>query len=251
MSKVKANNYTQASKELSAVKGIPKELVNSLPSEIAESDRGHYVVALVKKTHNPQEEAYDYAVHIQQFDEQSFKQLQKRGVNLFGYSQAIVLHEPEAGEKPAQNVAAQAPAETAEQMEARIRKELEAKYGPATSDDKDVNVGKNTNPIKLNVNDPKTQDISAYDLDHLKAFAKNFEIDITGKTKKADIFQAIKEWQSGAAGKDATIANLAEMNVEELKAFAKENEVVLPETDDKEEILSILLSWQDAQDEEK
>ena len=94
MKKIQANNYEIAFKEIEA---IDKEVANALPKEINESDRGHYVVALVKKTDNPVKKTYETTINIQQFDARGFEKTSK-SIAILGFDKMVVLHNPETVE---------------------------------------------------------------------------------------------------------------------------------------------------------
>jgi hypothetical protein len=201
MNKIKANNYQQAFKEIEA---IDKEVAKALPQEINENDRGHYVVALVKQQDNPVKKKYDVTINIQQYDDRGFAKAEK-GLAFLGFDKMVILHNPEQVTATVQTPAPATPAtptETAEQIEARLKKEFEEKYAgyvpapvtpapaPASEDTTatgTANTGTETTP--------KTVDLKEYTVAQLEAFAKDNEIDIKGLTKKDDIFNALTAWQ--------------------------------------------------------
>lgn len=204
MNKIKANNYQQAFKEIEA---IDKEVAKALPQEINENDRGHYVVALVKQQDNPVKKKYDVTINIQQYDERGFDKA-KKGLAFLGFDKIVILHNPE--EVTAQANAPQTPApatpatptETVEQIEARIKAELEKKYAgyvPAPATPAHALASKDTTATGTEnagtETSPKTVDLKEYTVAQLETFAKENEIDIKGLTKKDDIFNALTAWQ--------------------------------------------------------
>lgn len=242
MSKVKANNYSKALKEFKAIDDVTDSLVESFPSEIPESDKGHYNVVLVTRRHNEQTRKYKVEFTIQQYDQRGFEKLEK-GVQVLGYDKAIVLHTPEAGAKPAQNTAAAVKSEA--QIREELRQEFEGKYAGyvPTSDDKDNKVGQDAVQKRIiSVIDPKFADLSAMTEKKLRAFAEFNDIDVKGAKIKDDLLGKIQEWQSTFANPLQT--DLVELSDEELKQFAEDNEIKIDGLEDRDEIISVLRGWQ-------
>ncbi|ALN97246.1 hypothetical protein LIT13_06710 [Flavobacterium psychrophilum] len=192
MKKIQANNYEIAFKEIEA---IDKEVANALPKEINESDRGHYVVALVKKTDNPVKKTYETTINIQQFDARGFEKTSK-SIAILGFDKMVVLHNPETVE-----VAAIAPTITAAPIKTQVEidAEIEEKANAKAQELFDAKLkeleASKPAPTTPAANDPKTVDLTELKIDELKAFAKTNEIDIKGLTAKEEIFIALSEWQ--------------------------------------------------------
>lgn len=246
MAKIQANNYKQAAEMFKVVIEDSVTKLDALPKEINEEDAGHFIVALVRRVNNPTLKKYEVYVNVQAFDVRAFDKL-KKGVGLLGYDQAIVLHQPTTGQQAKSAVDSIINAgggETAAEMEARIRKEIEAenkaKDGGKAGKQKDKAADKR----KVNDNDPKAQDVSGFTADQLEQFALAINLDTKGAKNPEEVRTLIQEWQAKPYAKDVKVA---ELNPEELVAFAKENKIDIKGLETNDAVLVAVKNWQASQ----
>lgn len=228
MQKITANRYDKAVKE---VQTLNPDLVNKLPKEINDSDKGHFVVALIKKTHNPSIQEYEYDLHVQQYDRVSFEKLTK-GIQFLGYVAGIVLHSPTVNEEAksaidaVKNASDATPQKTEAELREEIKKSMEEDY----------------NRRFIFATKPQTVDVSALTEEQVKEFASLHEIDIKGTKTNEEAKIIIREWQINTiAPKDVDLSSL---KFHELKTFAEFNKVDLKGAKKTEEILQALTQWQ-------
>lgn len=98
MSKINPNNLEKALAEVNAFAenyGITAEIVNKVPQEIKETDRGCNFVILLKINHNSGTKKNEYYMNVQALNERQLKKLMDKKVQSISYDKAILLHKAE------------------------------------------------------------------------------------------------------------------------------------------------------------
>ncbi len=124
MKTLKANNLTQAQKELEAIDGLTDEKIAKLKSAVREADKKLYHVILVKKIHDAANQKYLVSFIVQQYNTRAFAKV-KTSVTQLGFYKAIVLHDP------TQVAEDETPTLTTfdkRAIESQVKKDLEAKH---------------------------------------------------------------------------------------------------------------------------
>ena len=96
MKTLQANNLQQALTVLKEVKDLDAKKIEAFFKKhaIRFADRKMYHLILVRRQNNPQKETYDVSFMVQQYNKRGYEKI-KVGFGQFGYSQAIILHNPE------------------------------------------------------------------------------------------------------------------------------------------------------------
>lgn len=230
MSTVKPNNYDQAKKEILAFgKEHGVDLDAQLPDGIKESDKGHYVVALIAIEQIPGTKRNKGRIVLQPYDRQSYEKI-KKGVTHLGFDAAILMHNPTVAEVVESIQASQqAPAG---KSEAELRKEIE--------DAAELKYEKKFN-FKTN---PYGADLSAMQDEDIELFADVNGIDLKGAKNLEEKKQIVSMWQIFTHA-PATF-NVTTLEEEDLKLFAKLNDIEIKKAKNKEEILTAITTWQGA-----
>jgi hypothetical protein len=200
MKTLKANNLSQAAKEL---KAIDEALVEKLNENIKEADKKHYHVILIKITERPGQVKNNVSFIIQKYTPRSFDKVKKQ-VAFLGFAAAIVLHDPSLlKEEDKTIVSTFEKTKTVEQ----VTKELEAKHKKEKEDlIKQLNDAKSGNvkteggdgngsddDTKVLKGDPNF-DVAKAVKDDLIAFAGENEIDLKDAKLVDDIRKVVSDW---------------------------------------------------------
>jgi hypothetical protein len=227
--KVTANKYSHAKKELQKIDSdYGVKVADQLPSEINQSDEGHYMVALVQINELPGTKKRVGVLHIQQYDRLSLEKVSK-GVTQFGYDVAIVFHEPTVNQTVDSILnagGAPDPVKTEAEIRAEVEAELDAKYAKKFQ----------------YVQEPHFADLSGMQEDDLKLFADVNKISLKGAKTAEEMKALIADWQLYTANpKEFAIAGLSE---EELKLFASLNDIDVKKAKNVEELTTAITTWQ-------
>lgn len=190
MKKLKANNYSQASKE---IESMDESLVQKLNEEINHDDRKHYHVAMVKIQDRPGQAKNKVSFFIQQYNERAFEKA-KKNIAFLGFNKMVVLHDPSQLEEEEETFV---PKHVAQKTESEIRKELQAEFDEKlqakldealkTKTDQQVptNEGQGTE-------EPTPEEIvKDLTIDQMKEFAKTNNIDVVGLKKAGEFKSAL------------------------------------------------------------
>ena len=196
MKTIKANNYSQAVKEMES---LDKDQVAKVNKEINFCDRKHNHVVAVKVSDRPGEVKNEVSVNTIIVNDDKLKKLNKN-FKFLGFTKLIILHDAsqyEEDETPVLHV------HDKQGIEAKIKAELEAK-NKAEIDalrqkfEADVIEAKKVQPQAGKEPEINVLEVYANELDktvdELKAFATANEIDLTGLKAKEAIQLAIGTW---------------------------------------------------------
>lgn len=211
MKTLQANNLQQTLTALKAVKDLDEKRIAELENNyvVRFPDRKMYHLVLVRRQNNPTKEAYDVSFMVQQYNKRGFEKI-KKGFGQFGYSQAIILHNPElldesetpkltTFEKTQINNSADVKA-----LEEKHKKEVEAlkkQLADATADKK----GSETNDTDTTGANDNTGSkiVGTIDIENavkaeMRKFAKDNNIDLGGNRNVEDIRPIIAKWLDDA-----------------------------------------------------
>lgn len=90
MSTIKANNHSQACKELEA---IEQGLSSKISSEVKEGNKNHFNVILVQRINDSVNERYITKLVPQAFSAEGYEKVKKQ-FQYLGYSKVVLLHDP-------------------------------------------------------------------------------------------------------------------------------------------------------------
>lgn len=100
MSTIKANNYSQASKELEA---IEKGLSASISEDVKAGNENHFNVVMVQRINDAVNERYLTKLVPQTFSSEGYEKVKKQ-FKYLGYTKIILLHDPTLKEEVKQPV---------------------------------------------------------------------------------------------------------------------------------------------------
>lgn len=182
MSKVKPNNLEKA---LAEAEAFNEEVVKFIPTEIKESDKGLYHVALIKLTHKEHLKKYEVSVNVQPLNDRQMSKLAQKKVQSIDYDKAIIVHMPEAVEEI--NVVKAKKEEDSDVLDIEAikqkakdeaRAELEAEL-----------------KAKEEANSPKKVNVKNFNKEKLIEFALENSIEIEGAETNKEIIEKIVAWQ--------------------------------------------------------
>lgn len=99
MSTIKANNYSQACKEVEA---IEQGLSAKISSEVKEGNQNHFNVIMVQRINDSANERYITKLVPQAFSAEGYEKVKKQ-FQYLGYSKIVLLHDPTAKEEVAKD----------------------------------------------------------------------------------------------------------------------------------------------------
>ena len=194
MKTIKANNYSQAIKEVEA---LDKELSLKVKEEIKYSDRKHNHVVAIKISDRPGEAKNEVTANTIIVNDDKLAKL-KRNFKFLGFAKIIVLHDAtqiEVDETPVLHL------HDKQSIEAKVKADLESKH-KAEMDELRKKYEQDALEDKSNTNDDNDDVLVKYadELDatvgQLKEYANDNDIDLTGLKNKEDIQLAIGTWLS-------------------------------------------------------
>ena len=194
MKTLKANNLTQAKKELGAIDGLTDKQIAKLKSEVREADKKLYHVILVKKIHDAANQKYLVSFIVQQYNTRAFAKV-KTSVTQLGFHKAIVLHDP------TQVAEEKTPTLTTfdkQAIETQVKKDLEAKH-KKEMDDLRAELEEKAKASKINNGNDNTIIVGEIEVatakkDDLLKFANDNKIELGDNPKVDTIRPIIAKW---------------------------------------------------------
>lgn len=194
----KANNYSQAVKEVEA---LDKDQANRIKEEIKFSDRKHHHVVGVKISDRPGQAKNDVRVQTIILNDDKFNKL-KKNFAFLGFAKIILLHDASQVEDDGSEETLHVHDKQA--IEARIKKELEAKHEKEKQELRDqlkqqaIDNKTNDDETEGDGNEGGSEIPNPFEkgdtIDAMKEFAEENDIDLSGLKLKDEIKATLTTW---------------------------------------------------------